>query len=112
MVYDGFGRQYQRTETMTGTTRTVTTLYYTTKPYIGLVQSETDSESGVVVSYTYDNYGKMLTRTETIDGADYTFTYAYDAYGRVTYITYPDGLQVKQTWTGNYLKSIVDVTTM
>lgn len=109
IVYDKLGREIERTETQSGATpRTVTTTYYTTKPHIGLVKSQTDSQSGITTSYTYDGYGRLLTKTDKIDGKDYKLTYGYDSYGRHIETTYPSGEHLTYAYSGNYLVSITD----
>ena len=108
ITYDDFGRETTRTEKMGGETRTVSTSYYTAKPHIGLVKSQTDSQSGITTSYTYDGYGRLLTKTDKIDGKDYKLTYGYDSYGRHIETTYPSGEHLTYAYSGNYLVSITD----
>ena len=69
-----------------------TTLLQVQKTYNadGLVQSITGGSDPV--SYTYNQFGQMLTMT---DGKHNTTTYAYDAYNRLSSITYPDNTTTK-----------------
>jgi len=54
-------------------------------------------------SFTHDDNGQVLTQTErrqTVDGERLMVTaFEYDANGRVTRTTWPDGSTVEQTWT-------------
>ena len=110
ITYDDFGRETTRTEKMGGETRIVSTSYYTAKPHIGLVESQTDSQSGITTSYTYDDYGRLLTKTDKIDGKDYKFIYGYDDYGHHIETTYPSGEHIKYNYNGGFLTEIQSVT--
>ncbi|MBR6083423.1 MAG: hypothetical protein IKP62_10970 [Salinivirgaceae bacterium] len=108
IAYDAFGRETTRTEKMGSETRTISTSYYTTKPHIGLVKSQTDSQSGITTSYTYDDYGRLLTKNDKIDGKDYKFIYGYDTYGRHIETTYPSGEHITYKYNGSYLTEMTD----
>ena len=108
IVYDKLGRETERTETQGSTTRKVTTTYYTTSPHIGLVKSQTDSQSGITTTYTYDGYGRLLTKTDKIDNKNYTFAYGYDELGRNIETTYPSGERIKYSYNGNILTEMTD----
>ncbi len=108
ITYDDFGRETTRTEKMGSETRTVSTSYYTAKPHIGLVESQTDSQSGITTSYTYDDYGRLLTKNDKIDGKDYKFIYGYDTYGRHIETTYPSGEHITYKYNGSYLTEMTD----
>jgi RHS repeat-associated protein len=110
ITYDAFGRETTRTEKMGSETRTISTSYYTAKPHIGLVKSQTDSQSGITTSYTYDDYGRLLTKTDKIDGKDYKFIYGYDDYGHHIETTYPSGEHIKYNYNGGFLTEIQSVT--
>lgn len=56
---------------------------------VGRLASATDA-SGTTV-YTYDGLGRTASRTTAIGGISRTITYARDAVGRVTGLTYPSG---------------------
>ena len=108
IAYDAFGRETTRTEKMGSETRTISTSYYTAKPHIGLVKSQTDSQSGITTSYTYDDYGRLLTKNDKIDGKDYKFIYGYDTYGRHIETTYPSGEHITYKYNGSYLTEMTD----
>ncbi len=54
----------------------------------GLIASETNSESGVVKTFTYDSAGNVLTMTVTRNGAvDMNQSYVYDKLNRLTSVS-------------------------
>src|SRR6185369_9361182 len=55
--------------------------------------------------YTYDRLGRRLTETTKLaatiaTGSPQTIAYGYDAVGRRTQITYPDGSMLRYTYDG------------
>lgn len=48
-------------------------------------------ENGAITDFTYDARGNTLTRKDHINGTTATTTYARNAHGRVSKVTYPDG---------------------
>jgi YD repeat-containing protein len=52
-------------------------------------------EPASTTSYSYDQKGRLVSESRTINGVVYASGYAYDAYGRLTGMTYPGGRQVR-----------------
>jgi YD repeat-containing protein len=58
-------------------------------------------------TYSYNNRNNLVAMTQQIDGADYTIAYTYDASGKLTTLTYPDGTVITQVYDDlNRLTSI------
>ncbi len=64
-----------------------TTYVYDINGY-GFLQNVMGPATGAMTSYTYDGYGRMRTVT---DSHNYTLTFDYDTFDRITKVTYPDG---------------------
>jgi YD repeat-containing protein len=43
------------------------------------------------LTYTYDQHGRTISETRTINGVAYVLSYSYDAFGRLSGMTYPSG---------------------
>lgn len=50
-----------------------------------------DGTGGEGITTSYDGLGRPLSSTQTLDGVTRTLTYAFDANGNRTQVTYPDG---------------------
>lgn len=102
IAYDAIGRMTQRIEP-----ELTSTWYYDTKPdgssctmSVGkLCQSVTST--GVTKNLVYDNYGRLKnTRASIANGPNFATAVGYDSVtGRLSYTTYPTGLQVGYTYT-------------
>ena len=66
------------------------------------------------VTYTYDAAGRKSTESLTISGRTYTSETEYDAAGRVSKLTYPDGSEVTRSYTdrGELHEIAVGLTTI
>lgn len=109
-AYDNLGRVLTRTETDAQTNTTVTTTYTYDGNYRctrGKVISESNNAHSK--TYAYNSKGLLVGITETIDNTQYTTRFAYDGYGRVTDITYPGGLRVKQSYQYGYIQKVSNV---
>ena len=57
--------------------------------------------------YIYDNLSRLTYHTRFVDGMDYTESYAYNSYGQLATLAYPDGFATDFTYTGKgYLEEI------
>lgn len=57
--------------------------------------------------YIYDTLSRLSQHTRHVDGIAYTESYAYNTYGQLATLTYPDGFAVDYTYTGKgYLEEI------
>ena len=96
-VYDDIGRMLERNgpEGMTLWT-------YDPTGNLGALSS-VEGANGVIYGYAYDNLGRLRQETQTIQGQDYSFSYAYNADGRLSTLTYPNNLIVEHRYdaTGN-----------
>jgi RHS repeat-associated protein len=109
MYYDGFGRVYKKEYSQLGSiTRTINYTFDPDNSHFGYLSKETDSESGISTSYSYDRLGNVTQKTDRIDNTDYTFQYTYDIDSKLTKTIYPDGISVSQGYTGSYVTSITD----
>ena len=73
-----------------------------TRSYDGLGRQTTTNTNGVLVTSTFDAYGKVLQQSTPHTGAEayYLTTTAYDALGRPTAMTAPDGSVTTNTYDG------------
>jgi len=72
----------------------------------GLLTSVDDGN--VKHNYAYDVYGNPTVISREIDGMKFIFTMDYDTSGRVTALTYPDGVRIERTYSdGEYLNSVI-----
>lgn len=67
--------------------------------------------NGYQRSYAYDNLGRTRESTSTILSSNYTITYDYDAFSRISTVTYPQGNSSRFTTrniydTNGYLKRV------
>ncbi len=101
MSYDILGRILGRNEPDLNSTW----VYDTAVKGVGkLTQSMADNGSKRV--YTYDSFGRVATETSTID-TTYTISKSYDAYGRVSVLTYPTGVAFKNIYNAyGYLAEV------
>ncbi|HEX7045975.1 MAG TPA: toxin TcdB middle/N-terminal domain-containing protein, partial [Gammaproteobacteria bacterium] len=99
LTYDTLGRLKTRIE---NNDEDVTTWTYDgpggslTIPMIGKLYTVSQVEGGVEVygeETMYDSQGRPLQVTTSIDGADYTTNYAYDVYGRLASVEYPNSFE-------------------
>jgi len=51
-------------------------------------------------TYLYNNVGRLSDTITTFNGKSFAQSIEYDQYGRVSKTTYPEGLQVQQTYSG------------
>jgi len=51
--------------------------------------------SNVASYYSYGSLGQLVNRTDRIYGKDYSRLYGHDQYGRLSQITYPNGIPIK-----------------
>jgi RHS repeat-associated protein len=61
------------------------------------------------VQYTYEPDGRVRSRTEQITAgtsSNFTTGYAYDSYGRLTTLTYPNGQTANYTWSSNQISGM------
>ena len=57
--------------------------------------------------YTYDTLSRLAQHIRYVDGASYSEAYAYNTYGQLATLTYPDGFATDFTYTGKgYLSEI------
>ena len=57
--------------------------------------------------YSYDTLSRLTQHIRYVDGASYSETYAYNTYGQLATLTYPDGFATDFTYTGKgYLSEI------
>jgi RHS repeat-associated protein len=81
-AYDGLGREISRSDASGDTT----TVWDVTQP--GRLAQQTTPE-GVSTSYGYDSFGRAAYTSYIIDGIVYATALQYDAYSRVSTMTYP-----------------------
>jgi YD repeat-containing protein len=62
--------------------------------YFNAGRVTTVTSPGNILTSDYDALGRTVRLTRTLDGASYTVTRRYDASGRLTGISYPDGDEV------------------
>lgn len=62
--------------------------------------------NGIIQSYEYDQYGRLLKSTELIDSKPFVYQYSYDGFGREDQITYPSGFATKSVYLNGYLSQI------
>jgi YD repeat-containing protein len=99
MAYDLLGRMIRRTEAE----GTSTWIY--DRQWIGALASETNGIASK--AYIYDTLGRVKSVTTTVNGQAYTMGTTYDAFGRVSTITYPTGLRVQRNYNASgYLQSV------
>jgi RHS repeat-associated protein len=67
----------------------------------------TASSTSALTKNAYDVLGRVSVSTSTIKGTDYATTYGYDRQGNITNLTYPNGIQVANTYnTAGLLESV------
>ena len=108
-VYDLLGRRTQQTDA-DGTAH----WYYDPVNAIGALESRT--YGGFTESYSYTGDARLDTVTTTINitgfNNTYTHDYVYDAYGRVSHLTYPSGITAGYDYnTRGYISAINDDAT-
>jgi RHS repeat-associated protein len=63
--------------------------------------------NGIVKSFDYDNFGRLLKKNELVDGVNYEFKYGYDVYDNNVSITYPSGIVIENNYDAiGYLTSV------
>lgn len=110
--YDNLGRLVKRTEPEGVTQWVYDAAYKGTGKLIS-----TTGPNSISKSVQYDDLGRVKNQSETIDGITYTTTTSYDAYSRVSQITYPkdpsnsSGLSVIYHYnTNGYLDKVVNAS--
>jgi RHS repeat-associated protein len=71
----------------------------------GYLTSIIDANGKTVVSYTYDNIGRIETET---DSQGYTLAYGYDNLDRLTQISYPDGTTTRYKYNRLDIARVTD----
>ncbi len=79
----------------TGTTNDVVTTY----DELGNV--ETLTKDGATITYDWDALGRLKSETTSIAGESFVVSYLYDASGRRTRMTYPDGFYLTYEYWGS-----------
>lgn len=98
-TYDGLGRAIFADAT--GTVNDVSTTY----DEFGNV--ETLTKNGLTITYDWDALGRLKSEKTFIEGTELTVSYLYDAAGRRTRMTYPDGYYLSyEYWGGGGLRYI------
>ncbi|EHR69661.1 RHS repeat-associated core domain protein [Burkholderiales bacterium JOSHI_001] len=69
-----------------------------------LLSSMTDPSGST--TWTYDSEGRVLSKSQTIAAVTSTVTLARDSLGRVASMTYPSGMRVDYTYTGDTVSSV------
>ena len=101
MSYDLLGRMLTRSEPDLNSTW----VYDTAVKGIGKLK-QVSSDNGFLRVVSYDSLGRAASETSTIDGA-YTVAKSYDAYGRVSVLTYPTGVAIKNVYNAyGYLSEV------
>jgi len=75
----------------------------------GLGRLCTASDATSSTAYAYTPEGRISQRGFSISGTGYALSYAYDAMGQLTAITYPDGHQALYNYTNGAVSSIAFV---
>lgn len=101
MTYDLLGRMLSRSEP----DLVSTWVYDTATKGVGKLK-QVSSDNGFLRVYTYDSLGRVSSETSTID-TTYNVSKTYDAYGRVSVLTYPTGVAVKNVYNAyGYLSEV------
>lgn len=101
MTYDLLGRMLTRSEPDLNSTW----VYDTATKGVGKLK-QVSSDNGFLRVYTYDSLGRVSSETSTID-TTYNVSKTYDAYGRVSVLTYPTGVAVKNVYNAyGYLAEV------
>ena len=50
-------------------------------------------------SFSYSNSSEIVAQTNTIEGVSYTMAYTYDAAGRLSNVSYPNGVELRYGYT-------------
>jgi len=100
-TYDALGRITQTSfSDGTGITKT----YDVAINGVGRLAQMTDPSGAT--SYTYDSFGGTASKTQVVSGISRTLTYARDAIGRATSITYPSGRVLSLTYQSGRMVSL------
>ena len=59
-----------------------------------ITELDPSQQATSVIAYAYDLHGRTASETRTINGVPYALGYAYDAFGRLSGLTYPSGRTV------------------
>lgn len=102
---DGLGRVTQESATWAayngiGGAQTHTLTYDTCTMGKGRLCGMTDSTGST--SYTYLKSGELASQTSVIGGVSFGLTFAYDAYGRLSTATYPNGVVLRYTYSSDH----------
>ena len=111
-TYNSLGNQLTHKVSASGITAVTKTITYdATNRYVA---TEKSSVNSLIANYTYNNIGRLTQKKEGVSGSLLTTSYAYDAIGNITKITYPDGTSTIYTrrWgTTPYKRYSVTVAT-
>jgi RHS repeat-associated protein len=102
---DGLGRVTQESATWAayngiGGAQTHTLTYDTCTMGKGRLCGMTDSTGST--SYTYLKSGELASQTSVIGGVSFGLTFTYDAYGRLSTATYPNGVILRYTYSSDH----------
>lgn len=89
IAYDRLGRPIRQEDA----DRTVVFEYDTAPHGVGAISSISTSD-GYGESYSYDRYGRRIENAVTVAKERFATKMDLDAYGRISFLTYPDGLVV------------------
>jgi RHS repeat-associated protein len=102
MAYDVLGRMTSRTTPEGTSTWTYDTASLGTTGNLALGKLASVSNANATETYGYDNFARPITDTTSVSGVTYTASTTYDAYSRVSQITYPvTGYQVNYGYDPN-----------
>ncbi|HAH59197.1 MAG TPA: hypothetical protein DCL86_13710, partial [Bacteroidales bacterium] len=107
-TYDVLGRTLSR-QNLTHATDLTNWQYEETAGKLGLLKSESNL-AGHMKLYTYGEFNRLVKITEKLDadGMGHDVSYTHDELGRVSLMTYPDGLTLSYRYTGDgVLKKII-----
>jgi YD repeat-containing protein len=65
-----------------------------------ITEFDTSLQTTAVTSYAYDLHGRTILETRTINGVQYALGYTYDAFGRLSGLTYPSGRTISYLFDG------------
>lgn len=102
---DGLGRVTQESATWAayngiGGAQTHTLTYDSCTMGKGRLCGMTDSTGST--SYTYLKSGELASQTSVIGGVSFGLTFTYDAYGRLSTATYPNGVVLRYTYSSDH----------
>jgi RHS repeat-associated protein len=66
------------------------------------------SDDTGTTSYTYRQSGELASQTSTIAGVSFGLTFAHDAFGRLSTATYPNGVVLRYSYSGDHRVSRIE----